>query len=283
LPWMRAPLGRGLRLRDSRVTFFCTSAAVRRGGLVVLALTASLLSTTPGFAQEEGLRRRVEARLAKAGLEKNADIQVEVKDGSVILTGAAPTVDALRAAERAARRESRVVDNRLTVVPAEPRSDSEIRKAVGDVILLYPNLTVFDNVELGVEKGVVVLQGSVREPYRGSDIENRVARVPGVREIKNEIAVQPVSFFDDRLRAGLYRSIYGDELFVRYAQQANPPIHIIVDRGHVTLTGYVGSAVEQAVLGSIARQSLAFSVDNQVKVDGEAEGEANGRAAPTGS
>jgi osmotically-inducible protein OsmY len=265
------------------MTFFCTSAAARRGGLAALALTASLLSATPGFAQEEALRRRVEAQLAKAGLEKNADIQVEVKDGSVILTGTTPTVDAQRAAERVARKESRVVDNRLAVVPAEPRSDSEIRKAVGDAILLYPNLTVFDSVELGVENGVVVLRGSVKEPYHGSDIENRVARVPGVRVIKNEIAVQPVSFFDDRLRAGLYRAIYGDEMFVRYAQQANPPIHIIVDRGHVTLTGYVGSAVEQAVLGSIARQSLAFTVDNQVKVDGEAEGDGNGRAAPTGS
>jgi hypothetical protein len=41
--------------------------------------------------------------------------------------------------------------------------------------------------------------------------------------------------------------------------------------------------VEQAVLGSIARQSLAFSVDNQVKIDGEAEGDGNGRAAPSGS
>jgi hyperosmotically inducible protein len=256
---------------------------MRRGGLVALALIASVLRTTPAFSEEEALRRRVEARLAKAGLETNADIQVEVKDGSVILTGAAPTVDALRAAERAARKEARVVDNRLAVMPAEPRSDSEIHKAVRDAILLYPNLTVFDSVELGVEKGVVVLQGSVREPYRGSDIENRVAKVPGVREIKNEIAVQPVSFFDARLRAGLFRSIYGDEMFLRYAQQANPPIHIIVDRGHVTLTGYVGSAVEQAVLGSIARQSLAFSVDNQVKIDGEAAGEASGRTAPSGS
>jgi hyperosmotically inducible protein len=265
------------------VTLFCTFPAARPVGLAVLALTASLLTPVPGFAQEVALRRRVEARLVKAGLEKNADIQVDVKDGSVILTGTAPTVDVLRAAERTARKESRVVDNRLAVVPAQDRSDLEIRKAVGEAILLYPNLTVFDNVELGVEKGVVVLRGSVKEPYRGSDIENRVAKVPGVREIKNEIAVQPVSVFDDRLRAGLYRSIYRDDMFVRYAQQANPPIHIIVDRGHVTLTGYVGSAVEQAVLGSIARQSLAFSVDNQVKVEGEAEGEAYGKAALTGS
>jgi osmotically-inducible protein OsmY len=264
------------------VTLFCSSAALRRGGLVALALIATVLSAAPGFAEEEALRRRVEARLAKAGLETNADIQVDVRDGSVILTGAAPTVDALRAAEREARKEAKVVDNRLAVLPAEPRSDSEVRKAVRETILLYPRLTVFDSVELGVEKGVVVLQGSVREPYRGIDIENRVAKVPGVREIKNEIAVQPVSFFDDRLRAGLYRSIYGDEMFVRYAQQANPPIRIIVDRGHVTLTGYVGSAVEQAVLGSIARQSLAFSVDNRVKVDGEGEGDGNARTVPSG-
>jgi hypothetical protein len=37
----------------------------------------------------------------------------------------------------------------------------------------------------------------------------------------------------------------------------------------VTLTGIVNSRVEQGVLGSIARGTLSFKVDNQVQVESE--------------
>jgi len=91
--------------------------------------------------------------------------------------------------------------------------------------------------------------------------------------VTNEIRVQPLSPFDDRLRRELLRRIYGDERFERYASWAHPPIHIIVDRGRVTLTGIVGSAVEQQLLGHIARGTLAFAVDNQVKLESELRAE----------
>ena len=65
------------------------------------------------------------------------------------------------------------------------------------------------------------------------------------------------------------RRIYGDERFVQYASWAHPPIRIIVEDGRVTLTGYVGSLVEQRVVEHIARATLAFAVDNQVKLESE--------------
>lgn len=153
------------------------------------------------------------------------------------------------------------------------RKDSEIRKDVESQILRYAWYTVFDSIEAGVQDGVVILRGSVNQPYRKKDIEKRVARIPGVKEVSSEIAVQGVSFFDDRLRRELYYRIYGDERFVRYSNWANPPIRIIVDRGRVTLTGYVGSPVEQQLLGHIARSTLSFSVDNQVKLESERNAE----------
>jgi osmotically-inducible protein OsmY len=259
--------GRG-KARQMFQTRTCNAAA--------LLAALSQLGAIAAFAEDEAVRQRVEARLARAGLDRGAQIQVEVKNDAVILNGAALTVDAQRAAERAARQESKVVENQLKVVPAEPRSDAEVRKAVGEAIVSYPNLTAFDSVELGVEDGVVLLHGSVQEPHRGSDIEGRVAKVPGVREIRNELAVQSLSSFDERLRAGLYRSIYGNERFARYAKLAPPPIRILVDRGHLTLTGHVESAAEQAALALIAGQSLAFTVENQVRVRGEAEPEGGG-------
>jgi osmotically-inducible protein OsmY len=147
--------------------------------------------------------------------------------------------------------------------------DSEIRKDVTDRILRYPWYGVFSSIEAGVADGVVSLRGSVNQPWYKTDIEKRVAGIPGVKEVRSEIQVQSLSFFDDRLRRELYARIYGDLRFVQYASWAHPPIRIIVDRGRVTLTGYIGSAVERQLLGHIARGTLAFAVDNQVKLESE--------------
>jgi hyperosmotically inducible periplasmic protein len=157
-----------------------------------------------------------------------------------------------------------------TVAPA---SDQELVDAVASAILRYPYYGVFDSVGARAENGVVTLTGSVNQPWRKDDIERRVAKVDGVKEVRNQIRVQPLSFNDDRLRAELYRRIYGNGLFARYATFADPPIRIIVENGHVTLTGYVNSEVERAVLGSIARSTLSFGVDNQVQLESESRKE----------
>jgi len=168
---------------------------------------------------------------------------------------------------------------KAAVNPAQvERKDSEIRKDVFDQILRYSWYTVFDSVEAGVEQGVVTLRGSVNQPYRKTDIEARVARIPGVKDVKSDIRVQGVSSFDDRLRRELVHRIYGDERFVQYASWAHPPIRIIVDKGRITLTGIVGSAVEQQLVGHIARGTLAFSVDNQVKLESDLRAEPSRKA-----
>jgi osmotically-inducible protein OsmY len=81
--------------------------------------------------------------------------------------------------------------------------------------------------------------------------------------------VQAASTFDDRLRRQLYLAIYGNENLSRYAGWANPPIRILVDRGRVTLVGYVASPVERALLGHIARGVSSFGVQNLVKLESE--------------
>ncbi len=157
--------------------------------------------------------------------------------------------------------------------------DADIRDAAVDAVLSDVNYGVFDSVGVGVEDGVVTLTGSVYRPWEKGDIEKRVARLEGVRQVKNQIRVQPTSIFDDRLRVELARRIYGDSLFERYATFANPPIHIVVENGNITLTGIVNSRVEKVKLESIARGTLAFRVDNQVQVESEIGKEA--AKAPT--
>lgn len=236
-----------------------------KGSLLALAFG---LAAGSASADDAALRERIESRLKKAKVEQVGDVTVQVHEGRAVLDGAVTTLAAQRAAEKAARKEVKEVENRIRVYP-EARKDAEIRKEAASAILTYPWYSVFDSVEMGVEDGVVVLKGSVNQPYRKTDIEERVARVRGVRAIQSDIQVQSASIFDDRLRLQVARAIYGDQRFVQYAHRADPPIHIIVDRGRVTLTGYVSSPVEQVVLGHIARGTLAFAVENKVQVDGD--------------
>jgi len=152
---------------------------------------------------------------------------------------------------------------------AAPGVDADIQSEVVDAVLGYVHYGVFDSIGVGVDNGVVTLTGSVLEPWHKDDLQKRVARLEGVREVKNQIRVQPASIFDDRLRVQLYRQIYGPGTFERFAMLTNPPIHIVVENGNITLTGLVNSRVENATLESIARGTLAFKVDNQVQVESD--------------
>ena len=246
---------------------------VGRGGLKgragLAGLLGALLMAAPVLASDSDLQTRVQERLARAGLEKRGNVQVSAKDGVVTLEGFTLTVDARRDAEKAAGKETKRVESRLVVRPEEGVSDAQVQERVADAILREPRYGVFDSVGVAVQDGVVVLQGSVHQPWLKDSFDQRVAQVEGVRDIKNEIRIAPASGYDDRLRAQLYRRIYGDDMFVRYANWADPPIRIVVENGKVTLTGVVNSRVEQARLGMIARGTLAFKVTNAVEVESE--------------
>ena len=88
--------------------------------------------------------------------------------------------------------------------------------------------------------------------------------------VHNDLHVQGFSSGDTTLRWQVFERIYRDPLFERYAGLPDPPVRVFVDRGRVTLAGTVGSEVEQVAVGMIARGTLAFTVSNQVQVEGDA-------------
>ena len=151
--------------------------------------------------------------------------------------------------------------------------DFEIFQDVSRQVLRYPQFTIFDSINAQVVDGVVVLTGKVTMPYKRTDIEQRVARVSGVRRVTNEITVLPVSMFDDDLRFRISRALYGNSNFWRYASMVNPPIHIIVENGRVTLEGVVNSNIDRMLARSIASSFDAFEVTNNLKTDAEAKAE----------
>ena len=161
----------------------------------------------------------------------------------------------------------------------EERKDFQVLQDVARQVRTYANFTVFDDVNAKVENGAVTLIGKVTMPYKREDIAQRVARVAGVSSVENRLEVLPVSQYDEELRYRISRAIYGNPSFWQYASMANPPIHIVVDRGHVTLTGVVQSHVERMLARSLATSFGALSVSNELKTDAEVqaalEGEPN--------
>ena len=87
--------------------------------------------------------------------------------------------------------------------------------------------------------------------------------------MSNEIEVLPVSIYDDELRRKIARAIYGNSAFWRYAAMVNPPIHIIVERRRVTLTGVVGTEVDRPLARSLATGRGKLSVVNELRTDAE--------------
>ena len=156
---------------------------------------------------------------------------------------------------------------------AADRKDLQVARDVSKQVLTYPQFSIFDAVHMQIDNDIVTLTGKVTMPYKKNDIEKRVAKIDGVHQVVNNISVLPVSQFDDELRFRIARAIYGNSNFWNYGAMANPPIHILVENGHVTLDGVVNSNTDRMLARSIASSFGAFSVTNDLKTDVEAEQE----------
>jgi hyperosmotically inducible protein len=89
-----------------------------------------------------------------------------------------------------------------------------------------------------------------------------------VDKVVNNIEVLPTSGNDDRIRRDVYRSIFGNTVLSQYQLRAVPPIHIIVNNGHVALEGVVARAMDKQIAGAQANSvSGVFSVANNLRVE----------------
>lgn len=151
-------------------------------------------------------------------------------------------------------------------------NDAQLAKRVRHELVMLPYYGVFDNLAYSIDGNTVTLFGQVIRPSTRSGAEHAVKRLPGVARVVNNIKVLPLSGFDDDIRAATYRSIVRTGGLYRYMRGANPSLHIIVDRGQVTLEGVVSSRSDRNLAYIAARQVAgSFSVTNNIRVQGESE------------
>jgi hyperosmotically inducible protein len=176
----------------------------------------------------------------------------------------------------------------LNAQTREAQRIDEIR----DALLRLPYYGVFDALSFSYDKGRVVLEGYAYRPSLKSDAERAVKRVPGVDEVVNKIVELPPGSNDDELRWRTFYAIYTNAFLSRYAPGGgllwghrheirrdmslglqpigNYPIHIVVERGRITLLGVVDNAADRTAAELAARGVPgSFGVDNKLMVETE--------------
>lgn len=174
----------------------------------------------------------------------------------------------------------------------------EVRKALTGL----SDYGVFDWITFGFRGTTLVLNGYASRPILKDDAGRAVKNIKGLGGVDNQIKVLPLSPNDDRIRAAVYNRVYTQAALRKYnANQGslaqalgpggrsftmmsggitnNPPIgyhaiHIIVNNGHVTLYGVVLNQSDATIALMQANSAPgAFSVDNQLVVEGAAPGQ----------
>ena len=153
---------------------------------------------------------------------------------------------------------------------SDPATVQSIERQVHKKILRLPYYEVFDHIGFSVNGDTVTLTGKVRNATNKRDAGAYVKDVPGVRNVINNIEILPVGSFDESIRFNLYRTLANSGGLSRYLWTVNPSVRLIVDRGHVSLEGFVASRGDYNTMNILAHGVPGvFSVTNNLVVDNE--------------
>jgi osmotically-inducible protein OsmY len=197
-------------------------------------------------------------------------VKATVENGIATLTG---TVDLYEYKADAAKRAQKVkgvaaVRNEIQV-GGPTVSDDQLKAKLLEKLeydrVGYGN--TFNAISLGVDNGVVTLAGHARTDVDKDSAIALVSTYPGVKDVVEEIQVDPVSMMDDRLRLEVARSVYGYPSLNRYAIDPAKPIRISVHNGNVELYGVVDSKADSDVAYLRANTVPGvFSVKNYLQI-----------------
>lgn len=242
-----------------------------RNFALALILAASFVPAFAQGANDTKLQADVQHQLNK---KQFRDIKPEISNGVVTLTGSvkllADKMDAVKRVDKT--HEASSVKDQITVSSAGEITDQQLFQKLGKELTYlrqgYPSFP-FNSIGLEVRHGVVLLQGAVVEPVDKSDAIGLVANTPGVRGIVDQLKVLPLSPMDWQIRRAEYQAAYGSSVATKYAIDPAKPIRIVVDNGHVTLTGVVLNQGDKEIIGIRAKTvPNVFSVTNDLQVPG---------------
>ena len=233
-------------------------------------LVAAAFALPAVFAQNDSeIQSSVQKALSGSRFK---GIHASVQNGVVNLTGSVDVVAAKVSADQKAHHVKGVtaVRNDIQVNGGGEVSDQQLQaklqKSINYDMVGY-GTTAFDAIGVQVHDGVATLSGHAYGPVDASDAVAIVENTKGVRDVINNIEVDPVSPMDDQLRLAVFRKVYGFPMLNQFAMDPVKPIRIQVANGHVTLYGTVDNQAEKNAAGIQANSVPGvFSVTNDIQV-----------------
>lgn len=209
---------------------------------------------------------------AAARLEKKQyqNIKVSVDNGIATLAGTVDLYEYKADAERRVHKSKGVAAVRNLIEVGGPTlPDKELQEKLAEK-LAYDRVgygNAFNAIGVRVENGVVTLNGHARTYVDRDSAMALVSTYPGVKDVVEEIEVDPVSIMDDQTRLQVARAIYGYPSLNKYAMDPAKPIRISVQSGNVELYGTVDSEADKDAANLRANTVPGvFSVKNYLQV-----------------
>ena len=258
------------------------SQTMRRNRTVLLATTlaAALLSfpqfslaATSGmgakpFASDDGsAASEAQSKLNKSQFK---DVKVAVDNGVATLTGSVDLYEYKLDADKRIHKVKGVSAVRNDIEVAGPNlPDQELKAKLGEKLTYdrvgYGNM--FNAITLGVQDGVVTLGGHARTYVDRDSALALASTFPGVKQVNDEIQVDPASPMDDRTRLEVARAVYSYPSLQKYAMDPAKTIRISVQNGNVELYGVVYSQSDRDAANIRANTVPGvFSVKNYLQV-----------------
>ena len=219
------------------------------------------------------------AVMSKLDKKQFKDVKATVENGVAVLSGTVDLYEYKADADKRVHKVKGITAVRNDIQVAGPSvSDEQLKDKLVEKLeydrVGYGN--AFNAISVNVQNGGVTLSGHARTDVDKDSALALVSTYPGVKDVTDEISVDPVSIMDDRIRLQVARSVYGYPTLNKYAIDPAKPIRISVQGGNVELYGVVDNQSDKDVAYLRANQVPGvFSVKNYLQVANQAD-EKNG-------
>src|ERR1039458_4149504 len=205
-------------MRHSRTALLTATLAAGLFSIPQISLAAGRGVGIAAFAQS-GDSAASEA-MSKLNKKQFKDVKVTVDNGIATLSGTVDLYEDKVDADKRIHKVKGISAVRNEIEVAGPSvSDQELQSKLGEKLAYdrvgYGNM--FNAISLSVQNGAVTLGGHARTDVDKDSAIALVSTYPGVKEVNNEIQVDPVSIMDDQTRLAVARAVYGYPSLNKYA------------------------------------------------------------------
>ena len=256
-----------MNLRPQRGALLAAGVAGMLLAFPEISLGATAPAGTMVVSDDSSTVSEVQSKLDKSQFK---NIKVAVQDGVATLSGTVDLYEYKADADKRVHKVKGVTAVRNDIEVAGPTvSDQELQSKLQEK-LAYDRVgygNTFNAITVNVQNGAVTLAGHARTDVDRDSALALVSTYPGVKEVTDNISVDPTSIMDDQLRLAVARAVYGYPTLNKYAIDPAKSIRISVQNGHVELSGLVDSQADKDT-ANIRANGVAgvFSVQNDLQV-----------------